>query len=87
MNQIYSSTEISKQAFHQWLNRSLVVFEEQQNLLPILRQIREDHPVMSCRQMYLMLKPVTMGRDRFEMFCYAHGYKVELKRIRYKNNR
>ena len=84
MNQIYTSTRISKQAFHQWLNRSLIVFEEQENLLPILRQIRQNHPVMSCRQMYLMLKPATMGRDRFELFCYTHGYKVERKRIRYK---
>lgn len=84
MNTVYSTVGVSKQAFHQWINRSLVVFEEQQNLLPILRQIRQDHPVMSCRQMYLMLKPETMGRDRFEMFCYAHGYKVERKKIRYK---
>lgn len=84
MNTVYSTVGVSKQAFHQWINRSLVIFEEQQNLLPILRQIRQDHPVMSCRQMYLMLKPETMGRDRFEMFCYAHGYKVERKKIRYK---
>lgn len=84
MNSIYSTVGVSKQAFHQWLNRCLVVFEEQQNLLPILRQIRQDHPVISCRQMYVMLKPETMGRDRFEAFCYAHGYKVDRKRKPYK---
>jgi transposase InsO family protein len=84
MNTIYPTVGVSKQAFHQWLNRSMVVLEEQQNLLPILRQLRQDHPVMSCRQMYLMLKPETMGRDRFEEFCYSHGYKVERKRARYK---
>ena len=84
MNNIYTTIGISKQAFHQWVGRSMIVLEEQENLLPILRQLRQDHPVMSCRQMYLMLKPETMGRDRFEVFCYAHGYKVEQKRRKYK---
>ncbi|MCF8297645.1 MAG: IS3 family transposase [Saprospiraceae bacterium] len=84
MNTIYSTVGISKQSFHQWLNRSMVVMEEQQNLLPILSQLRQDHPVMSCRQMYLMLKPETMGRDKFEEFCHSYGYKVEPKKARYK---
>ena len=84
MNRMYVTIGISKQAFHQWLGRSMVIFEEQENLLPILRQIRQDHPMMSCRQIYLKLKPETMGRDRFEVFCHANGFKVEQKTRRYK---
>ena len=45
-------------------------------LLPIIRQIREDHPRMSCRVIYHMITPRYMGRDLFEVFCYSHGFKV-----------
>ena len=84
MNTLYRTIGISKQGFHQWLNRQLAVYEEQEHLLPILRQYREDHPRMSCRQMYYRLMPRTMGRDQFELFCYAHGFKVEIKRRKYR---
>jgi len=84
MNALYYTARISKQGFHQWLNRTMAVYEEQGHLLPILTQLREDHPRMSCRHWYLMLKPTTMGRDRFEVFCYQHGFKVDVKTRRYK---
>lgn len=84
MNTIYKSIGISKQGFHQWANRMMLRYEEQQQLLPILRELRSDHPKMSCREFYYMLRPSSMGRDRFEAFCYDHGYKVELKRNKYK---
>jgi len=80
MNDIYSETGISKQAFHQWLNRTMLLYEEQGQLLPIIRQIRSNHPKMSCRHIYLKLKPKTMGRDCFEVFCHTNGFKVEIKK-------
>ena len=84
MNPIYRTVGVSKQAFHQWANRTLSRYEEQQQLLPIIEQLREDHPKMSCREFYYMLKPNSMGRDRFEIFCYENGFKVPVKRSRYK---
>ena len=84
MNALYRITGISKQGFHQWLNRQLAIAEEQASLLPIIRQLREDHPRMSCRQFYFMLKPRTMGRDRFEAFCHHRGFKVSVRKSRYK---
>lgn len=84
MNAIYRTVGISKQAFHQWANRTLSRYEEQQQLLPIIEQLREDHPKMSCREFYYMLNPIYMGRDRFEVFCYENGFKVLVKRSRYK---
>ena len=84
MNEIYRQVGISKQGFHQWLDRSLLRYEEQQQLLPIIRQLREDHPKMSSREFYFMLNPHYMGRDRFEAFCHEYGYKVQLKKTRYK---
>lgn len=54
--------------------------EESNQLLVLIIQLREDHPRMSSRQMYRMLNPVHMGRDRFEVFCFANGFKVSVKR-------
>jgi transposase InsO family protein len=51
--------------------------EEKQQLLALIEDIRGDHPRMSARDMYWKLCPETMGRDRFETFCYAHGYGVK----------
>ncbi len=84
MNEIYLNIGLTKQAFHQWLNRTMGIYEEQWCLLPIIGQLREDHPMMSCRHMYLELKPKTMGRDRFEVFCHRNGFKVEVKKRSYR---
>lgn len=55
MNQVYRALDISKQAFHQQTNRHLGLLEEQQQLLPVIADIRKDHPQMSSRQIYHML--------------------------------
>ena len=80
MSLLYRSIGISKQAFHQHTNRYLKTLEEQQQLLPLITQIRADHPALSARQMYFMLQPQTMGRDRFEQFCFEQGFKIARKR-------
>jgi len=61
--------------------------EEQQQLLPLIEKIRKDHPRMSARDMYWKIRPSTMGRDKFEQFCFEHGYKVkQLKNYRKTTN-
>lgn len=77
MNALYRATGISKQGFHQHLEHDLALMEEQQQLLPLIAQVRTDHPQMSSRQMYRLIQPVHMGRDRFEKFCFLQGYKIE----------
>jgi len=84
MNDLYDISGISKQSFHQLMDRRYHRMEEQMQLLPILRQLREDHPGMSSRMFYLKLKPKTMGRDLFEAFCFDHGFKVDIKRRSYR---
>jgi transposase InsO family protein len=71
---------MSKQSFHQRLDRQLMVLEEGEQLLVLVKQIRNDHPRMSSRQMYRLIQPVHLGRDRFEAFCFENGFKVEVKR-------
>jgi transposase InsO family protein len=80
MNKIYKAISISKQAFHQRLNLYIHQQEELAQLLPIIRQIREDHPRMAAREMYRLIQPYTLGRDRFEVFCFEHGFKLDVKR-------
>ncbi len=73
MNQLYKVIEISKQAFHQRMDRLRIVLSEQKQLLILIHQIREDHPTMGVRDMYYKLKPESMGRDVFEHFCKSEN--------------
>lgn len=77
MNKMYKSVGISKQAFHQMMDRELTIRSEKQQLLMLIYQIREDHPTMGARDMYFKLRPQTLGRDRFEGFCREEGLMVE----------
>lgn len=80
MNVLFKAIGMSKQSFHQRLNRQMIIFEEMGQLLSLVEQIRADHPRMSSRQMYRLIRPVQMGRDRFEAFCFENGFKVAVKR-------
>lgn len=77
MNMLYRSIGISKQAFHKRMDRLQLLVSEQQQLLKLIYQIREDHPTMNCRDMYFMLQPECMGRDSFERLCREEGLMVE----------
>lgn len=79
MNALFRAMGMSKQSFHQRLNRQLVRLEEEEQLLVLVRQVREDHPRMSSRQMYRLIRPAHLGRDRFEAFCFENGFKVSMK--------
>lgn len=73
MNMLYESLGITKQAFHQYMDRQRVILSEQKQLLVLIYQIREGHPTMGARDMYFKLKPESMGRDAFERFCKSEG--------------
>lgn len=77
MNRFYFALGTSKQSFHQYLNRKISLREECEQLLPLIREIRTEYPTMAAREMYRIVKPVRMGRDRFEKFCFDEGFKVE----------
>lgn len=44
MNALYRVLGISKQAFHQFMDRHLLQLEEQQQLLAVVRDIRSNPP-------------------------------------------
>lgn len=69
MNRLYQAVGISKQAFHKWLDRRASRRSEQEQLLYLIYQLRDDHPTMGIRDMYYKLNPTHIGRDAFELFC------------------
>jgi len=69
------------------LNRRKYKMEEQEQLIPLINEIRSDHPRMGARDIYLKLKPSCMGRDQFERFCMDSGYRImRLKNYRVTTN-
>jgi transposase InsO family protein len=69
------------------LRRRKYKFEEQEQLIPLINEIRYDHPRMSARDIYLKLQPHCMGRDQFERFCMDSGYRIKrLKNFRITTN-
>lgn len=76
MTQIYKAIGTSKQNAHQRLNRALTSLDEQEQLLRIIRQVREDHPEMGARPLYKRISPQTMGRDRFYRWYASQGLTI-----------
>ena len=69
------------------LNRRNYKYEEREQLLPLIQEVRHDHPRLSVRDIYLKLKPGCMGRDAFERFCMDSGFRVgKLKNYRVTTN-
>jgi putative transposase len=69
------------------LKRRKYKYEEQEQLIPLINEIRRDHPRMSARDIYLKLQPGCMGRDQFERFCMDSGYRIkQLRNFRVTTN-
>jgi len=87
LNDLFKVLGITKQSFHQMLKRRRYKFEEQEQLIPLINEIRCDHPRMSARDIYLKLHPDCMGRDQFERFCMDSGYRIKkLRNFRVTTN-
>lgn len=77
MNEVYRYIGYSKQAFHQKMNRKLLEHEQELLLVPIIEELRGEHPGVAARQLYEILQPGNIGRDKFESICFDHGFKLE----------
>ena len=77
MNALYHSIGTSRQTMHQWLDRQLLEAEEHALLRPIVEELRKEHPHMGVRQMYRLIQPQTMGRDKFIAVCTEWGMLLE----------
>ena len=77
MNQIYRAIGMSKQNIHQRLRRNLSLLEEQGHLIQIIREVREDHPGMGGKALFEVIRPRTMGRDRFLSWYRENGLTIK----------
>lgn len=77
LNKLYQSIGLSKQAFHQRMDRYLQERSIEEQILMLVYRVREDHPTMGLRDIYFKITPIGMGRDRFEILCKQSGLMVE----------
>jgi transposase InsO family protein len=80
MNRLYEVLNTTKQNMHQRLRRQMAVNDEQQQLLTVMRQLRQEHPAMGAKIMYHKLQPQIIGRDKF--ICFYRQSHFTLKRQR-----
>jgi hypothetical protein len=77
MSNVFHVLNMKKQSFFQMLNRRERQLDEAEQVLMLVNEIRRDHPSMSVREIYFKLNVQGMGRDKFEQFCFDHGYRVK----------
>lgn len=77
LNKLYQSIGLSKQAFHQRMDRYLQERSIEEQILLLVYRVREDHPTMGLRDIYFKITPISIGRDRFEILCKQSGLMVE----------
>jgi transposase InsO family protein len=77
MSHLFLAVSVKKQSFHQMLKRRETHLGQAEQVLMLVNRIRGDHPCMGVREIYVKLKPQGLGRDKFEQFCFAHGYRVK----------
>ena len=70
---LYKALNISKQAVHQHKASVDRKMEELSYVAMIVEQVRADHPTMGVRDIYYMMRPEGIGRDRFELHCRELG--------------
>lgn len=75
LNFVYGAIGISRQGVHKHLNSYLKEEETKSYLELIIPQIRQKHPTLNCRAMYYMVRPDSIGRDKFEYLCKELGFK------------
>jgi len=80
LNKFFKVIDTSRQVFHVKRNRYLQREDEMGQLSLIVSQVRKDHPGMALRDLYQVIRPVTIGRDRFEQYFKQMGYGVAIKR-------
>lgn len=80
MNALYKAIGISKQAFHQKMERVHTLQSIGRQFLYLVHKIRQDHPTMGVRDIYYKLKPDKIGRDAFELMCRQEGLCMDKPR-------
>jgi putative transposase len=73
---LYRAMGTSKQNIHQRLIRYLSRAQEQTQLRKLIQIVRQDHPEMGAKSLYMKIRPSTMGRDRFYSWYRENGLTI-----------
>jgi putative transposase len=84
LNELYRAVNISKQAFHKHLERLMQRTAIERQVVWLIEKVRENHPGMSSREIYFIVRPEGVGRDKFELICKEAGLNVKPVRRYYK---
>lgn len=76
MKSLLMMTGITKQALHKHNGKQSQRLLQEQALFEAADLVREEHPMMGCRKMSLLLNKAGMGRDRCEELLLGNGYRV-----------
>ncbi len=77
MQSVFLLCGISRQAHHQALLRSKNEAVKYELFIRLMEQVREIHPGMGLRTMYLMLQPEGIGRDSFVSLGLQEGFRLK----------
>jgi transposase InsO family protein len=80
MKQLYEMVNITKQAHLSFINRQELYQQELNIILNAIAGLRIMHPQMGAKKMYHILKPQSIGRDKFIALAIAEGYGVQKQR-------
>lgn len=76
MKDLYEIAGVSKQAFFQHRSQSAQRAIENETILAAVEEVRKGNGKMGARKMYVKLRAIPIGRDRFERLVLSHGYRV-----------
>ena len=77
---------VTRQAYYQYSWRQIDITTEQEIVLQLVRQVRNDQPMIGTRKLYVLLKPILMdhqikmGRDALFDLLAAHGLLVRRRK-------
>ena len=77
MKQLYESVSISKQAHLSFIDRQTEKEQDDMIVLKAIAGLRIMHPQMGAKKMYWLLRPESIGRDKFIALAVANGYGVQ----------
>lgn len=80
MSQVYRAMGTSKQAFHQWKDRTEHKTGILINIDGMIHQIRKEHPRLGVREIWRKMGVEQIGRDAFEREAFARGHRLKRKR-------
>ncbi len=92
MESLYAIVGMSRQAYHQGLQRAQEVTHQAEEIYQEVQAWRKDHPRMGARLLYQQLRQAPdkqellegIGRDKFEQLLFEGGFKLRKSQAKHR---